>query len=91
MTFFKVLIRPLEPFSFLHILKTVCLSIRIMLDNRFYLPDLWSIDIGSVSTQKDIYLSLSVLVFEIVVKVSLNGGEKFETRFSGFLYFLFMG
>ena len=79
MTFFEILICPFEPFSFLHILKTVCLSIGIVLDNWFYLPDLWSVDIGSVSAQKDIYLSLSVLVFEIVVKVSLNGGEEFET------------
>jgi hypothetical protein len=59
-------------------------------NNGFHLPELGAVGVGLVA-EEYVDLGLSVLVFEVVVEVALDGGEEFEPALGCLLYFLFMG
>ena len=86
----EIVVGLVKPFSFLHFLKGVCVLIRVMLNHRFQLPDLRTVYFWFI-TKKNIDLSLSGFVFEIIVKVALQGSEQLKPTLCCFLYFLLMG
>lgn len=89
MRFGKIAIGPVEPLTFLQLLERICVGIRIMLDHWLDLPQLRALDIWLV-TEKDIDLSLPVLVLEVVVKMPLDRCEELESTLCSLLYLLFM-
>jgi hypothetical protein len=86
----KVIVGPVEPFSFLHFLERVCVLVGIVLNDWLQLPYLRAINLRFVP-QKDVNLCLSRLIFEIVVEMSLDGSEQLESTLCCFLDFLLVG
>lgn len=55
----------------------------------FQFPNWWTI-CGELS-KKDVYFLLSIVIFQIVVQVSLQRGQNFESFSFSFVDFLFVG
>lgn len=85
----KVGISLVKPLSFLHLLKAVAILAWIMFDYRFHLPELRSLAVRFVP-QKHVDLSLSVLVFEVIVEMPLDGSKELKPALGCFLNLLFV-
>lgn len=86
----EVIIGAIEPFSFLHLLESVSVLIRIVFYCWFDIPNLRAIGLW-LEPKEDIQLDLAIFVFEDIVPMPLDGCKKFEPTLCGFLDLLLVG